>query len=299
MDLKELYKWCSIPEKELAGRKDLKVPLRIVNDADELGKVMARDLVDEIKKANEENRIFRLIVPCGPKEWYGPFTEMVNEENVSLRNLVCYHMDENLDWEGKLLPKEDPNNFRTFMERYFYGGIREELQVLKENRHFLTPYNIKEMSRMISETDIDYTLGGWGQDGHVAFNQANRNPYVEVSLDDLRQSTARIQNNNNDTILALSQRGLGGAWQFMPPMSVTLGVKECMKAKKVRVYSATGAWKQTALRVALFSEPTVEYPMTLLQEHPDALITATKETASHPISEHPEWEFRRINSKEG
>ncbi len=150
-----------------------------------------------------------------------------------------------------------------------------------------------------SEADIDYTLGGWGQDGHVAFNQANRNPYVEVSLDDLRNSTARIQNNNNDTILALSQRGLGGAWQFMPPMSVTLGVKECMKAKKVRVYSATGAWKQTALRVALFSEPVAEYPMTLLQEHPDALITATKETASHPISEHPEWEFRRVNSKEG
>ena len=277
----------------------MKVPLRIVNDADELGKVMARDLVDEIKKANDEMRIFRLIVPCGPKELYGPFTEMVNEENVSLRNVVCFHMDENLDWEGKLLPKEDPNNFRTFMERYFYGGIREELQVREENRHFLTPYNMKEMSQMISETDIDYTLGGWGQDGHVAFNQANRNPYVEVSLDDLRQSTARIQNNNNDTILALAQRGLGGAWQFMPPMSITLGIKECMKAKKVRVYSATGAWKQTALRVALFSEPVAEYPMTLLQEHPDALITATKETASHPISEHPEWEFRSVNSKEG
>lgn len=299
MDLKKLYEWCSIPEKELEGRKDLKVPLRIVNDADELGKVMARDLVDEIKKANEEGRIFRLIVPCGPKEWYAPFTEMVNEENVSLRNVVCFHMDENLDWEGKLLPKEDPNNFRTFMERYFYGGIRYELQVQEENRHFLTPYNMREMSRMIAETDIDYTLGGFGQDGHVAFNQANRNPYVEVSLDDLRRSTARIQNNNNDTILALSQRGLGGAWQFMPPMSITLGVQECMKAKKIRVYSATGAWKQTALRVALFSEPLAEYPMTLLQEHPDALITATKETASHPISEHPEWEFRRVNSKEG
>lgn len=297
MDLKNLYKWCSISAKELAGREDLKVPLRIVKDSDELGTVMARDLVDEIKKANEEKRLFRLIVPCGPKEWYAPFTDMVNEEQVSLRNMVCYHMDENLDWEGKLLPKEDPNNFRTFMERHFYGGIEEELQVLPENRHYLTPYNLQEMSRMISEVEIDYTLGGWGQDGHIAFNQANRNPYVEVSLDDLRNSTARIQNNNNDTILALSQRGLGGAWQFMPPMSITLGVRECMKAKKIRVYSATGAWKQTALRVALFSEPTVEYPMTLLQEHPDALITATKETASHPISEHPEWEFRAVNGR--
>lgn len=297
MDLKKLYEWCSIPAEELPGRTDLKVPFRIVKDSHELGSVMARDLVEEIRKANEEQRSFRLIVPCGPKEWYGPFTEMVNAGNVSLRNMVCYHMDENLDWEGKLLPKEDPNNFRTFMERYFYGGIKEELQVLTENRHFLTPYNMQEMSDMIAGTEIDYTLGGWGQDGHVAFNQANRNPYVEVSLDDLRGSTARIQNNNNDTILALAQRGLGGAWQFMPPMSITLGVKECMKAKKVRVYSATGAWKQTALRVALFSEPTVEYPMTLLQEHPDALITATEETAAHPISEHPEWEFRRVNSK--
>jgi glucosamine-6-phosphate deaminase len=31
--------------------------------------------------------------------------------------------------------------------------------------------------------------------------------------------------------------------------------------------------------------------MTLLQNHPDALITATEETARHPISENPEWEL--------
>lgn len=74
-------------------------------------------------------------------------------------------------------------------------------------------------------------------------------------------------------------------------MSVTLGIRECLSAKKVRVFSDTGAWKQTALRVALFSKPIVEYPMTLLQEHKDTLITATIETARHPISEHPEWEL--------
>jgi len=43
--------------------------------------------------------------------------------------------------------------------------------------------------------------------------------------------------------------------------------------------------------VALFSEVTAEYPMTLLQEHPDALITATVATATHPVSEHPEWDL--------
>jgi glucosamine-6-phosphate deaminase len=72
-------------------------------------------------------------------------------------------------------------------------------------------------------------------------------------------------------------------------MSITLGMRECLSAKKVRVYSDTGSWKQTALRVALFSEPVTEYPITLLQRHPDARIMATLETARHPISENPGW----------
>jgi len=68
-------------------------------------------------------------------------------------------------------------------------------------------------------------------------------------------------------------------------------MRECLSAIKVRVYSDTGAWKQTALRVALFSEETPEYPITLLQRHRDAVITATVETASHPIAENPDWEL--------
>jgi glucosamine-6-phosphate deaminase len=112
-----------------------------------------------------------------------------------------------------------------------------------------------------------------------------------VTLEEVANSTIRIQENNYDTILALAQRTFGGAYQFVPPMSITLGVRGCLSAKRVRVYSDTGSWKQTALRVALFSEPTPEYPMTLLQRHPDAIITATEETASHPISENPDWEL--------
>lgn len=297
IDLNKLYEWCSIPMEELASHPSLKVPLRVVEDAQELGEVMAGDLADEISRANEEERTFRLIVPCGPKEWYGPFARIVNEKDISLKNVICYHMDENLDWEAKLLPENDPNNFHTFMEKYFYGAVREDLQVPEKQRHYLTPDNVTWMTKEIEQADIDYTMGGWGQDGHVAFNQARRHPYSTVTVEDVRNSTARVQENNWDTILALSQRGMGAAWQFMPPMSVTLGVKECFSAKKIRVYSATGAWKQTALRVALFSDVTEEYPMTLLQEHPDALITATKETARHPIAEHPEWEFRGVSKK--
>jgi glucosamine-6-phosphate deaminase len=159
------------------------------------------------------------------------------------------------------------------------------------NRVWLNARNVDDVRERIAAAPIDITYGGWGQDGHVAYNQARRHPFSHVTLEDVRESTVRVQENNLDTIIALAQRTFGAAYQFVPPMSVTLGMKECLSARKVRLFSDTGAWKQTALRVALFSDPTPEYPITLLQEHPDALITATVETARHPIGEHPEWDL--------
>ena len=288
---RDLYEWCRIPASELLSHPQRRAPLRIVRDGAEMGRVMAADLVAVIEENNAAGRPTRAIVPCGPKGWYAPFTEMVNQRRVSLRDLTVFHMDECLDWQGRLLPKEHPMNFRTFMERYFYGGSAPDLAVPASQRYWLTPASIERVAEAIAQAPVDITLGGWGQDGHVAYNQARRHPFSHLTLEDVANSTIRIQENNLDTVLALAQREVGGAYQLVPPMSVTLGVRECLSARKVRVYSDTGAWKQTALRVALFSEPTPEYPMTLLQRHPDALITATMETARHPVSEHPEWEL--------
>lgn len=286
-----LYKWCKIPVDRLVGHPDLKVRFRLVKDSREMGLLMATELVEVIEANNAKKRPTRAIVPCGPACWYADWTRLVNERHVSLRNLTVFHMDECLDWQGRLLPKNHPLNFRTFMEKNFYGGIPKNLNVPPSRRIWLEPSTIEHTAREIVKAPVDITLGGWGQDGHVAYNQARRHPFSHITLDETANSTIRVQENNLDTILALGNRNFGSAYQFVPPMSVTLGVKECLSAKKVRVFSDTGSWKQTALRVALFSHPVAEYPMTLLQRHPDAMITATIETARHPISEHPEWEL--------
>ncbi|MBL7063674.1 MAG: hypothetical protein ISS49_05620 [Anaerolineae bacterium] len=286
-----LVEWCRIPQTELEAHPALRVPFRLCTDSAEMGRIMAGELVDEIQAHNERGEPTRAIVPCGPSCWYQPFTTLVNSAQVPLHNLVVFHMDECLDWQGRELPRGHPYNFRATMERQFYDPVHPRLAVPESNRVWLNPGNMDEVRERIWAAPVDITLGGWGQDGHVAYNQARRHPYSQPTLDDLRNSTIRIQENNWDTVVALAQRVLGAAYQFAPPMSVTLGLKECLSARKVRLYADTGAWKQTALRVALFAPPSVEYPITLLQEHPDALITATIDTARHPISEHPEWEF--------
>lgn len=287
----ELYEWCQIPGSELEKHPKLKTPFRLCRDSEEMGGMMARELVDEIQAHNQRGEVTRAIIPCGPSCWYQPFTALVNQEKVSLKNLEVFHMDECLDWQGQELPRKHPYSFRGEMESVFYDPVDADLRVPEANRHWLNAGNVEDIKEKIWAAPIDITYGGWGQDGHIAYNQARRHPFSHVTVDDVRNSTVRIQENNIDTILALAQRTFGTAYQFVPPMSVTLGVKECLSAKKIRLFSDTGAWKQTALRVALFGFITAEYPITLLQEHPDALITATVETAAHPIGLHPEWDL--------
>ncbi len=291
VDPRRLYEWCKIPAEALPNHAGLRVPYLQVTDSRELGQLMARELVEIIEENNIHGRVTRAIIPCGPKCWYEPFADLVNSRTISLKKLTVFHMDECLDWQGQMLPANHPYNFRTFMEKYFYDPIWPQLSVPEEQRFWLSPTTIDITRVAIAEAPIDITVGGWGQDGHVAYNQASRHPFHHPTIGDLENSTIRIQENNIDTLIALAQRSFGAAYQFVPSMSVTLGLRECLSAKKVRVYSDTGSWKQTALRVALFSEPVAEYPMTLLQKHPDARITATFETARHPISENPDWEL--------
>jgi glucosamine-6-phosphate deaminase len=288
---RDLLEWCRVPAEALANHPARKIPFRLVRDAGEMGALMAHELVDLVEERNAQGLATRVIVPCGPSSWYAPWTALVNERRLSLRQLTVFHMDECLDTQGRPLPVNHPYNFRTFMERHFYGGIAPDQNVPEEQRFWLLPRTMERVQRAIDEAPVDLTLGGWGQDGHVAYNQARRHPFQRPSVEELAASTIRIQENNIDTMVALAQRTFGAAYQFVPPMSLTLGMRECLAARKVRLFSDTGAWKQTALRVALFAEPTPEYPITLLQRHPDALLTATIDTARHPIAEHPEWEL--------
>ena len=71
---KELYEWCRVPYQELERHPDRKVPFRLVRDSEEMGRVMARELVDEIKLRGE----LRAIIPCGPACWPHPRGAGVN-----------------------------------------------------------------------------------------------------------------------------------------------------------------------------------------------------------------------------
>ena len=46
VDPRQLEQWCSIPAEKLPGHPDLKTPFRMIKDSQEMGKIMAQELID-------------------------------------------------------------------------------------------------------------------------------------------------------------------------------------------------------------------------------------------------------------
>ena len=58
-----------------------------------------------------------------------------------------------------------------------------------------------------------------------------------------------------------------------------------LTAKRAIFIVMTGSWKETVVRVAMFSEPTVEYPVTLFPKYvPQCIMCCDRKTADHVIS---------------
>ena len=58
-----------------------------------------------------------------------------------------------------------------------------------------------------------------------------------------------------------------------------------LSAKRFIYMVGTGVWKQTVARILLFSEPTTEYPVTIIPAYcPDVTLYTTEETLDHPMS---------------
>src|SRR5215471_13324307 len=158
VDPKQLYEWCRIPAEALPGHPELRVAFRVVRDSVEMGQTMAQDLVKVIEANSQAGLPSRAIIPCGPNCWYAPFTELVNSRSVSLRSLTVFHMDECLDWQARPLPANHPYNFRTFMEKSFYGGIAPKLAVPEAQRFWLLPSTIEDVQSELTKGPVDITM---------------------------------------------------------------------------------------------------------------------------------------------
>lgn len=279
----QLFEWCKIPPEELSHHPNAKVNVRILPKPADVYEDIATTMIEELKLNNAANKPTRWILPCGPRGQYPIFAQRVNHERISLKNVHVFHMDDHLDWQGRHLPLDHPYSYEGWMGRNFYGCIHSDINVPVEQRHFPNIARLDAMAEAMKQVGgVDSVYGGIGYRGHIAFNESPRSPWYKISKEEFRNCTTRILHLNDDTLVALSQRGAGGCSDVVPPMVITLGMRELLAAGRIRLYSETGAWKQTVIRILLFGNISPEIPVTYVQRHRDCVVTVDAATAACP-----------------
>ena len=116
-------------------------------------KSMAEEMVEEIKRKNTlgENTVF--ICPVGSVRQYPYFVDMVNEQNIILKNVWFINMDEYLTDDKEWIDKADKLSFRGFMDRTGYTKIKPELVMPEEQRIFPDPKNLTHIQDTIEKLE--------------------------------------------------------------------------------------------------------------------------------------------------
>jgi glucosamine-6-phosphate deaminase len=281
IDPDNLAQWLAIPPEALTARSPLE--LTIVDTRTDLYRHFAQEMFDEMAEAARVGTELALIVPVGPKGHYRLLAETINASRLNLEHVTFFGMDNWLDWQGRPLPLEHPFSLEGFFGREFLALIDDELRPPDENVIFPSPFDLDRPAAEIARRGgVATTYGGFGFQGHIAFNEPPSTRWTSITVEQLRASTTRVLPIAVDTIIAHSQRSLGGNVYGIPPMAITLGMRELLGARRIRLYTDGGAWKQTILRILLFAEPTTDYPVTLVHGHPDVRVIVDAESAACP-----------------
>ena len=238
---------------------------------------LADSIFREIHRNNQAGQPTRLILPVGPTGQYPILARRLNKAGISLRDCYFFFMDEYCDEAGAALPNSHPLSFKGIAQSLFLDAITADCQLKRTQVYFPDERNTDALPALIDSLGgIDACYGGIGIHGHLAFNEP------EPGVRDLPSRKVRL-NDYTVTINAI-RAGVGGNLAGFPRYAYTLGMREILAARRIRLYCRNGIaldWANTVLRLALFGAPGDDYPVTHIRDK-DYVIVTDRDTLQSP-----------------
>ena len=270
--------YLTVPAADLG--KGSRVKVRILGDMASIGQDLAEVLKAEIVAANQEGRGATLIIPVGPVEQYPLLARMINEERISCRNTVFIGMDEYLTDDDQWVRESHVLSFRAYLNRKFYDLLDPALAPPPEHRVFPDPRDLEAVPRLIAARGgVDACCGGIGITGHIAFNEPPE-PDEPMSLEAFAALPTRILTLTRET-RTINSVTVGGEIAVIPRRAVTVGMKEILGARRLRLY-CNRSWQSAVARRVLHGPITPACPASLMRTHPDATLTVADYVATPP-----------------
>jgi len=273
-EIRELLRLTPDAVRQRAGEQ-----LVVCDDVNALHRRMAEDILLEIETHAARNQPLRLILPVGPTGQYPLLAEMIARRGVSLAHCWLFFMDEYCDSEGRSLDPDHPLSFRRIAQDLFFSRLPDDCGLNPAQVIFPDEDNIALLPGLIHDIGgIDTCYGGIGIHGHVAFNEP---------ASGVRDSSARKVRLNDFTVTINAIRSqVGGNLENFPQEAYTLGMREILAARRIRLYCRNGSpydWANTVLRLALFGTPGDDYPVTHIRGRDYTIITDHETLASPQI----------------
>ncbi len=230
---------------------------------------MAITMLNEIMANNEKGKNTVMIVPVGPTDHYPILARLVNELNVSLKNVWFFNMDEYLIAPDKAIDENDKMSFHKRMNDEFYSQVKPELVMPKEQRKFPEVGKEAEYDALIEKLGgVDLCLGGLGINGHMAFNEP---PEEFVPVDEFKNYGTRILPISRETRTINAYGYQRGDLRGMPEWCITIGMKQILESRKIYI-ALSRDWQHGIVKHVLFDEPQSAIPASLLKLSRDVVI---------------------------
>lgn len=253
--------------------------LVVTDTLEQLYDFLAEEMVEEFRKSMEKSGPSAFIMPVGPVQPYRLMAEKINRRRINLGNCRFFFMDEYCDNKDRLIPETHPLSFRGQIGKLFFDLVDPELLMPASQRIFPTPEILDRLPAMIEAAGgIEVCYGGIGIHGHIAFNEPE--PGV-------RDSDPRILTINDFTrTIDAVRHGIGGNLINFPHRAITLGMKQCLGARRLLLMSrnehAGMDWANTVIRLAALGTPGEDYPVTCIRNHPNYIVATDRATAAAP-----------------
>lgn len=253
---------------------------RSFSSLDEQNTFFAEELIKRIRANERRNRKTVVVLPVGPIN-YKNLVEISNNENISLKNLVVFFMDEYADSQGNFIDKRHPLSFRKFVEGTFYGKLKIKNRMPEDAIIFPDGKNPGEtIAKIESCGGIEVTYAGFGINGHLAFNDPPEEKR-ELTEENVRYSSVRTVKLSRETLVQNAIGGTGGNMDIIPQYAVTLGMKELLSAREIHLYLLR-TWHAGIMRRALFGPVGPGCPGSYVQLHDNVKVHMTPDVLRLP-----------------
>ena len=216
--------------------------------------------------AHKPDAVLGTATGSSPLPLYDELSRRCRAGRISFAKVTGFMLDEYVG-----LPEDHPERYATFMER----NLRSRVDMRPGALHGPDALNPDLQAAcedyeaaMAAAGYCDLQILGIGSDGHIGFNEPggplDSRTHVGVLTEQTRRDNARFFDDDIDAV---------------PTHCLTQGLATIMEADAL-VLIATGSNKAEAIAHLVEGEVSEDWPASVMQRHPDALVLVDADAAS-------------------